>query len=124
MSAEIVLAAALQTYLYYFVSPETLVLNDKFVFGFFGTNNAAILVLSLGLAFFFTLQFRLKNWLMIISAILINAGILSNLFDRLFRAGAADYISIGRWPTFNLADVFIVVGVVVMASGFITAKNG
>jgi signal peptidase II len=39
----------------------------------------------------------------------------SNLVDRLWRAGVVDFIDIGFWPVFNVADVAIVVGGVIAA---------
>lgn len=38
-------------------------------------------------------------------------GAASNVADRLRRGGIVDFIAIGRWPPFNLADAAIVVGV-------------
>ena len=39
------------------------------------------------------------------------AGATSNLGDRLGRGAVIDFIALGRWPTFNLADVAIAAGV-------------
>jgi signal peptidase II len=41
------------------------------------------------------------------------AGATSNLCDRLARRAVIDFIALGRWPAFNLADVAIVAGVAV-----------
>jgi signal peptidase II len=41
------------------------------------------------------------------------AGATSNLLDRAGRGAVIDFIALGPWPAFNLADVAIVVGVVV-----------
>jgi signal peptidase II len=40
------------------------------------------------------------------------AGAASNLFDVLVRKGVVDYVELGRWPAFNLADAAIVSGVI------------
>ena len=40
-------------------------------------------------------------------------GATSNLLDRVNRGAVIDFIALGWWPAFNLADVAIVAGVVV-----------
>lgn len=47
--------------------------------------------------------------------VLITAGGLSNLLDRLIYGGVIDYFRFGLWSTFNLADVSIVVGAILIA---------
>jgi signal peptidase II len=42
---------------------------------------------------------------------LIAAGAIGNMIDRLLYGWVVDFIKIYFWPIFNLADVFIVVGV-------------
>jgi len=46
---------------------------------------------------------------------LILGGTVGNLIDRLRFDGVTDFISIGIWPAFNLADSAIVVGVILFA---------
>lgn len=41
------------------------------------------------------------------------SGLAGNLFDRIFYSGVIDFIDLGFWPSFNLADVFIVIGVII-----------
>lgn len=40
-------------------------------------------------------------------------GALGNLLDVVLRKGVVDYVELGGWPSFNLADVAIVTGVIV-----------
>lgn len=41
---------------------------------------------------------------------LVSGGALGNLVDRLWHGGVVDFIDLGFWPVFNLADSAIVVG--------------
>ena len=50
---------------------------------------------------------------------MIIGGGISNLIDRVFRGSVIDYIDINYWlkyPVFNIADVFIVAGVIIVIS--------
>jgi len=42
---------------------------------------------------------------------LIVAGGLANVIDRIEGGGVVDMLHTGWWPTFNLADTFIVIGI-------------
>ncbi len=44
--------------------------------------------------------------------VLIFAGAISNLIDRIRLGCVVDYIDLKFWPVFNLADVYITVGVI------------
>lgn len=61
---------------------------------------------------------------------LIAGGALGNLFDRLFRepgfwfGHVVDYISVGNFAVFNLADAAITVGVVVFVLATFAAERG
>jgi len=46
---------------------------------------------------------------------LILGGTIGNLIDRFRFGGVTDFISIGIWPAFNIADSAIVVGVILFA---------
>jgi signal peptidase II len=46
---------------------------------------------------------------------LVAGGALGNLADRIFAGEVTDYVAIGSWPPFNLADVAITCGVVLLA---------
>ena len=47
------------------------------------------------------------------------AGASGNLGDRLVRGAVVDFIAIGRWPAFNLADVAILAGGAVAGASLI-----
>ncbi len=49
---------------------------------------------------------------------LLAGGALGNLADRVREGVVTDYVSVGAWPTFNLADVAITVGVVLLALSY------
>ena len=48
---------------------------------------------------------------------LLVGGSVSNLADRMFQGHVTDFIHVSHWPTFNLADSFIVCGVVLLLIG-------
>ena len=45
---------------------------------------------------------------------LILSGALGNILDRLIRGEVVDFINFSFWPSFNLADAFIVIGVITL----------
>ncbi len=46
---------------------------------------------------------------------LLAGGAIGNLVDRIRAGAVTDYVEIGSWPPFNLADVAITLGVVLFA---------
>jgi signal peptidase II len=48
----------------------------------------------------------------VLPAVLIVAGLLGNLIDRIFRGFVVDFIDFKFWPVFNLADSCLVIGVI------------
>lgn len=50
-------------------------------------------------------------------------GAMGNLSDRIWRGSVVDFIDIGFWPIFNVADVAIVVGVAMLAYYFWQQEN-
>lgn len=54
-----------------------------------------------------------------ISAGLLAGGALGNLADRVRADAVTDYVQIGSWPAFNLADIAVTAGVVVLAISYL-----
>lgn len=50
-------------------------------------------------------------------------GALGNLADRIRTGAVTDYVQIGSWPAFNLADVAVTVGVLVLALSYLREKE-
>ncbi len=50
---------------------------------------------------------------------LLAGGALGNLADRVRADAVTDYVAIGSWPPFNLADVAITVGVAILALSYL-----
>ena len=50
-------------------------------------------------------------------------GSLSNLVDRIRLHHVTDFIDLGWWPAFNLADSFIVIGVAILLGGLVAADR-
>jgi len=101
------------------INAELLVTNSKFIFGLVGSNNIAIAILLLALVVFVYLTSKSKMLIYSLADAMLIAGIASNLLDRIFRDGATDYISIGNFPTFNIADILIVIGIIVLGISYI-----
>lgn len=54
---------------------------------------------------------------------LILGGALGNGYDRLFHGTVTDFIALHWWPTFNLADSAIVVGVAVLVGTYVLRRK-
>jgi signal peptidase II len=54
-----------------------------------------------------------------VAAGLLAGGAIGNLADRIRVDAVADYIQIGSWPAFNLADVAVTVGVLLLAYAYV-----
>lgn len=58
-----------------------------------------------------------------LSVSLIIAGALGNCIDRLFRGYVVDFIDLTYWPVFNIADIAVVCGTILLAIMIFTAKE-
>lgn len=54
-----------------------------------------------------------------VAAGLLAGGALGNLADRIRADAVTDYIAVGSWPAFNLADVAVTVGVALLAYAYL-----
>jgi len=74
-----------------------------------------IILVTIGLAYYTFYHQLYKNKANILLEILVLSGAVSNIVDRFVYGGVIDFIQfhVGSWyfPTFNIADIFVVCGV-------------
>jgi signal peptidase II len=95
----------------------TLAHNSGVAFGLASGGGAALVALTLAALVFVAVLFarnptRPGMW---VAIGLLAGGALGNLADRIRADAVTDYVDVFSWPPFNLADVAITVGVVVLA---------
>jgi signal peptidase II len=73
-------------------------------------------VVSIGIIYFFPRVPR-DDWTMRLALALELGGAVGNLIDRLQFGNVTDYVSVGRFAVFNVADASISIGVVIMVAG-------
>jgi signal peptidase II len=64
-----------------------------------------------------------KDRLAQIALAFVLGGSLGNLIDRIFRHSVIDYLDISFWPVFNLADIMINVGVILLILKLISKEK-
>jgi signal peptidase II len=92
--------------------------NTGAAFGLFKGSGQLIFFFSLILVVLMLTWFFISKQRMGILAFiglgLIIGGAVGNLLDRIFRGEIIDYIDLGWWPVFNVADVAILVGAIIV----------
>jgi len=88
--------------------------NSGIAFGLFSDAGAFVVAGSLVvgvLLFVFMLRVNPTDYVTILGGALITGGALGNLADRVQYQYVVDFIHLPRFPTFNVADICITVGV-------------
>lgn len=91
--------------------------NSGIAFGLFSQATSLVIVLTSAVVFsmiFFFARSGARHPLLPAALGLIVGGSTSNLFDRIVHGYVTDFIDFSFWPSFNLADSFIVLGVAVL----------
>ncbi len=91
--------------------------NSGSAFGLFSAQTPLLIVASLvaiGFLIYFYRTHALPNPLLRFAIGMILGGAVGNLIDRLRVGSVVDFIDVGPWPIFNMADSSIVVGMVVL----------
>ena len=111
----------------------THVQNTGAIFGFFRDHTSTLIIgASVGIVFLLICAFLAYRWFPVLDTKpgklalgLILGGTIGNLIDRVRLGHVTDFIDVGIWPTFNLADSSVVVGIILLASYLIyLARTG
>lgn len=80
----------------------------------------AVTVVAFGMLIYFQRAFRGRGTLLHVVLGLVLGGTLGNLIDRVRLGYVTDFVSMGvgdlRWPTWNVADASIVVGILALVA--------
>jgi signal peptidase II len=96
--------------------------NTGSAFGLFQGGSQWIRVLALlaiGILLIYYIRFARRDWLVSLALGLQLGGALGNIVDRFRHGYVVDFIDVPRWPTFNVADSAITVGVVLLVYGLL-----
>jgi signal peptidase II len=94
--------------------------NTGVAFGLFQDKNLLFSILALLISVFLIIfypKLTEEDWFLRIALGMQLGGSLGNLIDRVTIGHVTDFISVGNFPVFNIADSSISVGVVVMIIG-------
>lgn len=94
--------------------PSLVFFNSGFVFGFIKNPviGYGLLAIGISILIYFVIKYRPTIY-HLLPIILIIAGALSNILDRIFRGYAVDYFNFFSLNRFNLADIYIVLGLII-----------
>lgn len=97
-----------------------LAFNRGISWSLFDSQDSLIFLLVSGIialvivSFVFNTYHQYQQQKSLYGASLVLAGAISNFADRIIYGGVVDFISIGSWPLFNIADALICCGLALM----------
>ena len=103
----------------------TYIQNTGSAFGLFPNQTLVLtIVAAVGVALIFYFLFRgSASALLSLSLILQLGGAIGNLIDRLAHGFVIDFVDLGRWPIFNVADSSITIGFILLAFVLLTGTD-
>ena len=96
--------------------------NEGIAFGLNKQNFGNIIITLIILFAIFNFLISQKDKLTISNVIFLSfiiSGGISNIIDRIFKGAVFDFIKIGEFPVFNIADISIVLGWLLFVIGFL-----
>jgi signal peptidase II len=96
------------------------IFNTGAAFGLFKGANTVFMILavivSCAIIYYFPSVSR-KDWVIRVALSMQLSGALGNLIDRMTVGHVTDFVSVGNFPVFNVADASITVGVAILLIG-------
>ena len=74
----------------------------------------AIALIGLGAPIWFEIKKIKLHAIAWILATILTAGVIGNTIDRLAYGVVVDFIDLGWWPIFNIADIYLCIGLVIL----------
>jgi signal peptidase II len=100
--------------------------NSGIAFGLFSSATAAVIALTtiaVGWMLFFFARSGARHPVLPVALGLVIGGSLSNLLDRVRLGYVTDFLDLRYWPSFNLADSFIVIGVGILLTALLSSER-
>lgn len=102
------------------------VTNSGIAFGLFSSATGVVIAVTtaaVGLMVAFFARAGKRHPMLPVALGFVIGGSVSNLLDRVRLGHVTDFLDFDRWPAFNLADTFIVVGVALLFVSFVAADR-
>jgi signal peptidase II len=99
--------------------------NRGAAFGLFPNLGVLVTVTSLAVLLGLVWQFTREPhppWWRVVATGAIAGGALGNLIDRVRLGYVVDFIAVGRWPNFNVADSAITIGALLLCWGWLRSN--
>ncbi|HEY3541473.1 MAG TPA: signal peptidase II [Gaiellaceae bacterium] len=100
--------------------------NSGIAFGLFSQATAVVIVVTAIAVAWMLIYFArsgARHPVLPVGLALVIGGSVSNLVDRVRLGYVTDFIDLKWWPAFNLADSFIVIGVIVLLGALMLAER-
>ncbi len=94
------------------------ILNTGAAFGLFPGSGNVFMIVAIVVALaivYYVVTYPSLPWLIQLSLGLQLGGALGNMWDRIQQGAVVDFVDIGFWPIFNVADVSVLGGVLLLA---------
>ena len=101
--------------------------NSGTAFGLFSDQTLLLTIASvaaIGFIIYFHRTHGGRDWFAKLTIGLLLGGAFGNLFDRVAAGEVTDFIDVGPWPIFNLADSSIVVGISALVARLVLGGGG